>query len=144
MKEYKTIKNKDINNIIFFDYSCKFCNFWITFIIKKDKTKIFHFANTNGNYIKSLDIYNQIKDLQTIILYTNDKYYIKLNAIITILIKLGGIFKLFKLFLIIPSSILDKVYECISKNRYKINLNQANKKTCNYEEKDLIKDRFLE
>jgi predicted DCC family thiol-disulfide oxidoreductase YuxK len=144
MKEYKIIKNKDINHIIFFDYRCKFCNFWINFIIKKDKTKIFHFANTNGNYIKSLDIYNQIKDLQTIILYTNDKYYIKSNAIITILIKLGGIFKLFKLFLIIPSSILDKVYECISKNRYKINLNQENKKTCNYEEKDLIKDRFLE
>jgi len=134
-------KYKDIDNIIFFDYKCKFCNFWINFIIKKDKRKIFYFANTNGNYIKKLTIYNEIKDLQTVVLYTKNKYYIKSNAIINILINLGGIFKIFKILLFIPKKILDKIYDTISKNRYRININRN---VCTYEENNIIENKFIE
>jgi len=104
-----------MNNIIFYDNKCKLCNFWIGFIIKRDKSKAFKFSSTNSKYASSLNIKSSY-----ISFVNNDKVYIKSKAIIYILNNLGGLWKLILTFLIIPTFIRDFFYDLIAKNRYKI------------------------
>jgi len=107
--------------VILFDGICNFCNGTVNFIIDKDKKKKFKFAALQSEAgQKVLNKFNlNVTDFDTIILTEGSKYYEKSTAALRIAKRLGGIWKLFYVFIIIPTFIRNFFYDIIAKNRYK-------------------------
>lgn len=119
------------NAIIFFDGICNFCNSSVNFIIKRDKNNYFKFASLQSEFAQNfLEPFNLVpkvhlgngkmeKKLDSIILFKNNKLYIKSTAALRIAKHLYGLWKIFFIFIIIPPFIRNFAYDIIAKNRYK-------------------------
>lgn len=111
-----------IDNIILFDDICNFCNFWVNFIIKRDVRKIFKFAalqsETGVKLTEKLSI--NTKDIDSVILILNAKYFVKSEAALKIAKELTPLWKLFYYLKVIPLPVRDFIYDFIAKNRYAI------------------------
>jgi predicted DCC family thiol-disulfide oxidoreductase YuxK len=128
--------------IILFDGICNFCNFWINFILKRDKKKVFLFAplqsGAGQSYLKKFKL-NQTH-FDTFILIEGDKYYTMSDAAIIIAKNLSGPAKLLYLLKVLPKSLRDWGYSVIAKNRYKL---FGERDTCRLPEPG-EKERFIE
>ncbi len=106
-------------SIVFFDGVCGLCNHFIDFLFKEDRYDILQFAPLQGetvkNYVPNLDT----KNLSTVIFYSNGKIHEQSDAVLAIFFEIGGIWRLFIVFRIIPRFIRDAVYQFIAKNRIK-------------------------
>lgn len=106
--------------IILFDGVCNFCNFWVNFIIDRDKKEKLKFAalqSEQGQYF--LEKFNLPTDnFDTFILVEKDKYYSRSNAVLRIVKHFGGLWNLLLIFYLIPTPIRDFFYNIIAKNRY--------------------------
>ncbi len=110
------------HKIILFDGVCNFCNFWVNFIIDRDKNDAFRFAALQSE--SGQQILKQLKlstnDFDTFILVDGQDYYIKSTAALLISKHLQGLWKLLFVFIIIPGPIRNFIYDLIAINRYKI------------------------
>lgn len=110
------------NNIVLFDGVCNFCDASVNFIIDRDKKNIFKFAALQSE--KGQEILDYFKlpkdDFDSFVFIENDKVFKKSSAALRIAKKLGGVWKIFYPFIIIPEFIRDFFYNLIAKNRYKL------------------------
>ncbi|MBQ0733260.1 thiol-disulfide oxidoreductase DCC family protein [Aquimarina celericrescens] len=108
--------------IILFDGVCNLCNNAINFVIKRDKNDVFRYASLQSEIGKKLIAERNI-DISKIdsILLIDPKiaYYHKSTAALQISKQLSGIYPLLSVFLVVPQSLRDWVYDIIAKNRYK-------------------------
>lgn len=58
-------------------------------------------------------------DIQTFVLIKNGKAYFRSDAVIEAANALGGFWRCFKVFRILPRPLRDGVYACFAKNRYR-------------------------
>jgi len=104
--------------IILFDGVCNFCNGSVNFIIERDKNFFFKFAPLQSkigkNFIEKFDL----SAIDSIILVENKKAFTHSTAALKIARSLGGIWKLFYVFIIIPRPIRDFFYKLFAKYRY--------------------------
>ena len=111
-----------LNKIILFDGVCNFCNFWVNFIIDRDRNNIFKFAALQSQagikLLKKFSINNV--EMNSVILIEDDRYFIKSSAALRIAKNLTPFWKLFYFFVIIPAPVRDVVYDLVAENRYKI------------------------
>lgn len=109
------------HSIILFDGVCNFCNYWVNFIIDRDKKNKFKFAALQSEkgteLLKKFNL--PINDFDSFILITNDKIYKKSVAALRIAGQLNGWPKILIPFQILPSAITDFFYDIVAKNRYK-------------------------
>lgn len=127
--------------IVLFDGVCNLCCFIVRFIIKRDPNKRFSFAamqSLKGQQIL-METKHQVADIHSVIYVKDGIYFYQSSAILNILLDLGGIWKIFYVFIIIPSFIRDYVYSFIAKTRYKI---FGRRIKCMVPTEDL-RDRFL-
>lgn len=117
------IKDLPLNKkIILFDGLCILCDASVQYIIKHDKKDIFRFSTLQSEVGQKILMHLGINpnQIDSIILYEPGiAYYFKSNAAIEIAKGLSGIFRLATIFLILPVSFRDIVYDFIAKNRYK-------------------------
>lgn len=108
--------------IVLFDGVCNFCNYWVNFLLKRDKKNIFLFAalqSESGQ--KLLRKFNlSTTDFDTFILIDGEIYQTKSDAVISIAKNLSGFPKLVVIGKFLPKFIRDYMYDLIAKNRYKI------------------------
>jgi predicted DCC family thiol-disulfide oxidoreductase YuxK len=101
-------------NIIYFDDECLYCNRFVLFVLDHDKKKYFRFASVS----KSLSIELLGKFHDSIILKESDKVHIKSDAVLFILKRLGGVWKLLaNLVSIFPRFSRDFIYDLIARYR---------------------------
>ena len=108
--------------IILFDGVCNLCDSTVQFIIKHDKKDIFRFVALQSDLGEEIVNHIGIDRTKTdsIILYEPGlAYYYKAEAAIKIAAQLGGLFPLMNIFLILPKSVSNSVYDYIARNRYK-------------------------
>ncbi len=108
--------------IILFDGDCNLCNNAINFIIEHDKKDIFRFTSLQSDLGKKLVSERGIDPeiLESIILIEPGVvYYEKSTAALNIAKELSGGYSLMRVFLWLPNSIRDGVYNLIAANRYK-------------------------
>lgn len=108
---------------VLYDGDCGFCNFWVQWILKKDKKDHFLFASLQGNFGQQFLIERNLenKNFGTIYLWKPGGYYLqKSNAILKITETLGGIYSILKIFYIVPIFIRDIIYDWVSINRQKL------------------------
>ena len=128
-------------SVILFDGYCNLCNSQVNSILRFDSKKIFYFSNLDSSFSKKVIKENKVESLEgkTIILYHNNKIIIKSNAAIKIAYLLGGFFKIFIIFKILPNFVRDWIYDVISRNRYR----WFGKSDSCYIPKKEILDRFI-
>jgi predicted DCC family thiol-disulfide oxidoreductase YuxK len=107
--------------VIYFDGVCNFCNYWVNFIIRMDKKKVFLFAalqsEAGQHMLKNRDLAEI--SLETFILMDNGKIYMKSSAALRLFNKLPWYWKWTQFFWIFPKFIRNAVYNFIARNRYK-------------------------
>lgn len=127
-------------NIILFDGDCNFCNYWVIFVLKRDKQKVFTFASLNSEIGNKLKLEHQIPlTVDSIVLIKNDQIFIKSQAALEIAKKLGGGWFMMASFKIIPTFIRDIFYDVVAKNRY----HWFGKSVCELSQNIDFKDKFL-
>ena len=128
-------------SVILFDGYCNLCNSQVNSILRFDSKKFFYFSNLDSSFSKKVIKENKVESLEgkTIILFHNNKIIIKSNAAIKIAYLLGGFFKIFIIFKILPNLIRDGIYDVISRNRYR----WFGKSDSCYIPKKEILDRFI-
>jgi len=109
-------------SILFFDGVCNLCNGLVVFLIRRDPHHRLKFvaiqSKLGQELLRSHKSYSDRID--TVILIKNDILYIKSTAVLQLLKELGGIWKLTYIFIIIPSSWRDFIYDLIARHRYNI------------------------
>ncbi len=110
-----------VRKIIYFDGECNLCHWAVRFVIKRDKKAIFSFASLQSNYAKkALRIHeNKIEKYDSVVYHTAGGIYFKSSAALKIFYDLGGIWKCFAMFYVLPKSWRDRIYDFISDNRYR-------------------------
>ena len=113
------IKEKQI---ILFDGVCNFCNFWVNFVIKRDKKDLFRFAALQSESARELtNKFNLDTSKQdTFILVAGDKIFTKSTAALMVCKQLNDPVRFLYPFIILPKFIRDFIYDLIAKNRYKL------------------------
>ncbi len=108
--------------IILFDGVCNLCDSTVQYLIKRDNKDVFRFVALQSEIGKQIIEHIGIDTTKTdsIILYEPGKgYYYKAEAAINIATQLGGIYKLMRIFSVLPKGFNNAVYDYVAKNRYK-------------------------
>ncbi|MCH7517882.1 MAG: thiol-disulfide oxidoreductase DCC family protein [Candidatus Dadabacteria bacterium] len=130
------------NPVILFDGVCNLCNGSVLFILNRDPSGIFKFAplqsETGKNLLSKFDLPND--KLNSIILVENNEYYLRSTAALKILQRLGALWKIVYVFMLVPRPVRDYIYDIVARNRYKWYGKRAE---CMIPSSD-IESRFLE
>jgi predicted DCC family thiol-disulfide oxidoreductase YuxK len=115
------------NPIILYDGVCGLCNRLVQFILKRDKRDYFRFASLQSEWSSSLLQRHNLdpQDLDTVYVVVEhdqpaEHLLARSDAILFLLGKLGGIWKLAALGKVLPRTIRDIVYELVARNRYRV------------------------
>lgn len=107
--------------IILFDGVCNLCNSSVQFVIKQDKDAKFKFASLQSESGQALlQKFNlPLNQFNSFIYIRGDKAIQRSAGALNVLKDLGGFWKLFYGFIIVPPFIRDFVYDYIAKKRYR-------------------------
>ncbi len=116
-------ENWEDKHIVFFDGDCGVCNFWVQWILERDRKDQFMFASLQSDFGQKFlsERGLETKVFNTLYLWKPGKYYLtKSRAVLKIADILGGIYKLSAVGKIFPSFLSDKAYDLVSRNRMKL------------------------
>ena len=107
--------------ILFFDGVCGLCNHTIDFLIRHDRQRVFRYAPLQGATAEHLLDSNVVRELNTFVYFSEHGEYRRSAAIVRMLWKLGGIWKIASAMLwIIPLPLRDLGYRGVSAMRYRL------------------------
>ncbi len=136
------MKNRDVldksKNIIFFDGVCNLCNASVNFIIKRDRNARFLFCPLQSTVAKTFLHENGYATVDSLLLLKKSTVYEKSTAVLRIARDLNGLWPLLSIFLILPVSIRDFIYNKIARNRYRWFGRQSSCRVPSKKEKDLF------
>jgi predicted DCC family thiol-disulfide oxidoreductase YuxK len=111
----------DSHPIVLFDGVCNFCNAGVNFIIDRDRPGRFRFAalqsETGQELLRRFGL--NTADFDTLVLVQGGKHYTRSTAALRISAKLGGLWPLFAVFLLVPPFLRNMAYSLFSRNRYR-------------------------
>ena len=112
----------DIRYIILFDGVCNFCNYWVNYLIARDKNDKFRFAALQSEAGQALLAKFNLQKLEfdTVILIQGEEYFVKSTAALIIAKNISGLYKILYPLIVLPAKLRDLVYNMIAKNRYSI------------------------
>jgi len=121
MKENITTNKLD-KKVILFDGVCNLCNASIDFFMRVDKKQELYFSSLQSDFGQKILKKNNFStnEFDSFLLLENDKLYQKSTAALKTLSSLTGIWKLTKVFFLIPKPIRDFIYSLIANNRYRL------------------------
>jgi predicted DCC family thiol-disulfide oxidoreductase YuxK len=108
--------------VVYYDGICGLCDFFVNLIVKIDSKGILKFSSLQGPSGQKLlnDLKFKTEELDTVLFRTNDQVYTKSTAVFKIIKSIGGIWRVFLFFELLPTSFNDFIYKKIAINRYKI------------------------
>ena len=109
-----------VNPILFFDGICGLCLWSVDLMIALDSRNVFRFAPLQGVTAKKFEPPGLMAGgLSTMVYANGDVVLIKSSAVLRAVADLGGQNLLIaKLFLFVPISIRDRIYDLVAKHRY--------------------------
>ena len=110
--------------LICFDGHCILCNSWVDFLIKRDRKDVFTFTSLQSNGGRNVLLSHgysesKLEALDSIVAINAGQVSMRSDAVIEILVALGGIYKISKLLKLIPPSLRNLVYDTVAKRRYR-------------------------
>lgn len=108
--------------ILLYDGMCNLCNWFTTMIIKYNRRKSIELiplqSSAGKDILGRFDL--NLERFNTIYLISDYNIYNKSGAVLAIIKELGGVWRLLFVFYIIPKFMRDKIYDLISRYRYKL------------------------
>ncbi|MEC8458552.1 MAG: DUF393 domain-containing protein [Bacteroidota bacterium] len=104
--------------VVLFDGPCTLCNKSVQWIFQRDRDNLFLFASLKSEWAQ-VHLSKELKSENSVVLFQDDKFYTRSQAILLILAQLPG-YKWTQIFGYLPSWSLDIVYKLIAKTRYRI------------------------
>ena len=128
--------------IILYDGVCNLCTQSVQFVIQRDARKRFRFASLQSPFAdKFLGKADQGQDrLASIVLVVGNQVYRESTAALLTAKRLGGLWPILTVLLVIPRPIRDLVYKWLARHRYGILGKQEHCWVPPYE----MSDRFLD
>lgn len=122
---YTRLKNPDI---ILYDGRCGICSGNVRFLKWLDvKNRILFLTLQSNDGMKILEsLPPTVRELDSVILIHKGTPFVQSAAVIRSIIALGGFWKLFGIFLLLPSRLTDRVYRIIARNRYRFGIKTEN------------------
>lgn len=106
--------------VIYFDGVCGLCNGFVDFIMKVDKKHLFKFSPLQSEYAKSHLPPEFTSDLKTIVVSIDGINFKKAKAVIEVFKRLPPPFNTLGIFNGLPESVLNRIYDQVAENRYKL------------------------
>jgi len=103
--------------IVFYDGDCGFCQYWVSFVLKRDRAQVFRFSPLQGDYAKAHLPEVYVKDLRTLVCWNRGRLTTKSDAVIAVLMGLGGFWRMACVFFIFPGFIRNGVYHGVARYR---------------------------
>lgn len=104
--------------VVFFDGICGLCNGFVDRLMVWDKRHVLRFATLQGATAATHLPAEHTQALSTIIYFDGQRIYTRSDAALRIIMRLGGLWKLAGVFLILPRFLRDGVYDWVARNRY--------------------------
>lgn len=106
---------------VFYDGECGLCAFWVSFLLKRDRSDRFRFAALQSGYATDSGIASPSEITpDTVIVLHEGRQLTHSDAALTMLAELGGGWNIFRLGFYIPRFIRDGVYRFIARYRFLI------------------------
>ena len=102
--------------VIYYDGICFVCSSAINALIKIDKNNILYFSPLQSNYAKSSINKKFLKEMDSVIVRQNEKFFFKSYAAFVVLRELKS--PLRYLFYLVPTFFADFIYDFVAKRRY--------------------------
>lgn len=104
--------------IVFFDGYCVLCNGFVDFLLKVDRKEELHFASLQG--LSAQKLLGPTEQEPPFIVYLDERgQSTRSTAVLRILARLGGVYRLTGIFYVLPRLIRDGIYNFIAKRRHR-------------------------
>ena len=112
---------EEIDKVVYFDGICGLCDLSVNLLVKMDTQKNLKFSSLQGKSGQILlsDLKIDLNEFNTVLFKVNDQVYTKSTAVFKIIDSIGGFYKIFLIFNLLPTKFNDWVYSKIAKYRYK-------------------------
>ena len=114
-------RESSLHPIILFDGRCNLCSRFAQFVVGHDTQGIFRFGTLQSEAGHAV-LNGIVSDstMATIFFFHEDRVEMRSDAVLKILMHLGGAWRFFSLLMIVPKSVRDAMYRFISRHRYRI------------------------
>ena len=108
-----------VKNVIYYDGECGLCHLAVRFILRVDSKSNFYFSPLSN-------LYNNLKNIDSIILKKGNKVFYEGQAVIMIFKNIDNKLNyLAKVLNLIPINVLDAAYRWVSRNRAKVSVKKV-------------------
>jgi predicted DCC family thiol-disulfide oxidoreductase YuxK len=109
------------DNLVLFDGVCNLCTASVRFIIQHDRKAIFRFASIQSEIGKEICRSQGLDpaDVQTFLLISAGKILLRSDAAIAVASSFGGLWRLLRVFKLVPRVARDWIYSTVARNRYR-------------------------
>lgn len=111
-----------MERVILYDSECSFCTGVVSFIRSRDKRRLFMLTPLQSEEGKSLLSMAGLpaKSGGTVVYKKDGRYYLRSSAALHILKDMGGFWRIFFIFIVVPPFIRDGVYRLIARHRSRL------------------------
>lgn len=107
------------NRLVLFDGVCNFCSASVRFVIQRDPQARFQFAPLQSDLGQYFAQQYGFTKLESMVLLERGQVYQKSSAALRIARQLNGLWPLFFVFIVVPGTVRDYVYDFIGNRRYR-------------------------
>jgi len=113
--------NEEIEKVVYFDGICGMCDWFVNLLVKIDTNNNLKFSSLQGKSGQILlsNLKMDLCEFNTVLFKVNDQVYTKSTAVFKIIESVGGFYKIFLVFNILPTKFNDWVYSKVAKYRFK-------------------------
>jgi predicted DCC family thiol-disulfide oxidoreductase YuxK len=105
--------------VVFFDGVCGLCDRLVAWMLKKDRSEIFRFSPLQGQTAQGLRNKPEQGRMGSIVLKDEAGEHLRSTAVLRMLIRLGGPWRLMAVFYPVPVPVRDWLYDVVANNRYR-------------------------
>ena len=109
---------------MFFDGHCVACNRVVDFILTRDSSESFTFAALQTESAEAtLPTFSyplkSVQDVNSVVYLRDGEVKTKSEAVLSILVDLGGIYRAAVVFYVIPQPVRNRLYDALAQRRYR-------------------------
>ena len=112
--------------VLLYDGLCGFCDRAVRFVLRFDPQGVIHFAPLQGKFAASvIGRHLPLREIDSLILVESngqngeEQVYVRSEAVLKVAWYMGGLWKAFVIFRIIPRPLRDWLYDVFARSRYR-------------------------